>query len=65
MFDYFEPYIIDEISQTRSRILILFDSWGSKHEKISLTKPRVIYCLLPFPKTIRNYLRKSWLLRPR
>jgi hypothetical protein len=34
MFDYFEPIVIKEIKIARSCILISFDRWGSKHEKI-------------------------------
>ncbi len=36
MFAYFEPDIIAEIANARSRISISFDGWGSKHEKISV-----------------------------
>jgi hypothetical protein len=36
MYIYFEPTIIAEIREARSKILISFDGWGSKHEKISL-----------------------------
>lgn len=36
MFEYFEPQIIEEISQAKSYISISFDGWGSKREKISV-----------------------------
>lgn len=36
MFQYFEPQVIEEIKQAKSRISISFDAWGSKHEKISV-----------------------------
>ena len=36
MHSYFEPTIIQEIREARSKISISFDGWGSKHEKISL-----------------------------
>ncbi len=36
MFDYFEPEVIEELRNAKSRIMISFDGWGSKHEKISV-----------------------------
>jgi hypothetical protein len=36
MFNQFEPEVIEEIANARSRISISFDGWGSKHEKISV-----------------------------
>jgi hypothetical protein len=36
LFEHFEPVIIREIANTRSKISISFDGWGSKHEKISV-----------------------------
>ena len=36
LFKHFEPVIIREIANTRSKISITFDGWGSKHEKISV-----------------------------
>jgi hypothetical protein len=36
MYTYFEPVVIEELKQARSKISISFDGWGSKHEKISL-----------------------------
>jgi hypothetical protein len=36
LFEHFEPDIINEIANARSKISITFDGWGSKHEKISV-----------------------------
>ena len=36
MFLSFEPYLIEEIKNARSRIYITFNSWGSKHKKLSI-----------------------------
>jgi hypothetical protein len=36
MFNYFEPEIIKEIQNAKSRISISFDGWVSKREKISV-----------------------------
>jgi hypothetical protein len=36
MYQHFEPMIIAEISNAKSRIHVSFDGWGSKHEKISV-----------------------------
>jgi hypothetical protein len=36
MFYHFEPEIKEEIKIAKSRIHYTFDSWGSKHEKISV-----------------------------
>jgi hypothetical protein len=36
MFAHFEPQIIEEIANAKSRITISFDEWGSKYEKISV-----------------------------
>jgi hypothetical protein len=36
MFAYFEPEVIEEIRNAKSRISISFDGWGSKHEKLSV-----------------------------
>ncbi len=36
LFAHFEPVIIREIANARSKISITFDGWGSKHEKISV-----------------------------
>jgi hypothetical protein len=36
MFQYFEPEVIEEIRNAKSRISITFDGWGSKHKKISV-----------------------------
>ena len=36
MFLSFEPHLIEEIKNARSRIHITFDGWGSKHEKLSV-----------------------------
>ena len=43
MFVYFEPEVIEEIKNAKSRISISFDGWGSKHEKIS-----VLGCVVHF-----------------
>jgi hypothetical protein len=34
LFEHFEPIVICEIANVRSKISITFDGWGSKHEKI-------------------------------
>ena len=36
LFAHFEPVIIREIANARSKISITFDGWGSKHEKLSV-----------------------------
>jgi len=36
MFVYFKPQIIKEIRTAKSRIYVSFDSWGSKHENLSI-----------------------------
>jgi hypothetical protein len=36
LFEHFEPVVIHEIANARSKISITFDGWGSKHEKISV-----------------------------
>jgi hypothetical protein len=36
MFDHFEPQVIKEIRNAKSRISILFDGWGLKREKLSV-----------------------------
>ena len=36
LFEYFEPIIIREIANARSKVSVTFDGWGSKHEKISV-----------------------------
>jgi len=36
MYWQFEPTIISEIALARSKIHISFDSWGSKHKKLSI-----------------------------
>ena len=36
LFEHFEPIVIREIANARSKISISFDGWGSKHEKISV-----------------------------
>ena len=36
LFAHFEPVIIREIANARSKISITFDSWGLKYEKLSV-----------------------------
>ena len=36
LFAHFEPVVIREIANARSKISITFDGWGSKHEKLSV-----------------------------
>ena len=36
LFEHFEPVVIHEIANARSKISVTFDGWGSKHEKISV-----------------------------
>lgn len=36
MFEHFEPQVIHEVQNAKSRILVSFDGWGLKHEKISV-----------------------------
>jgi hypothetical protein len=36
IFEYFEPEIKEEIRTALSKIHVSFDSWGSKHEKLSV-----------------------------
>jgi len=38
MFRHFEPKVIKEIRNAKSRITISFDRWGSKHKKISVVR---------------------------
>jgi hypothetical protein len=38
LFEHFEPVVIREIANTRSKILITFDGWGLKHKKISVVR---------------------------
>ena len=38
LFAHFEPVIIREIANARSKISITFDGWGSKHEKLSVVR---------------------------
>jgi hypothetical protein len=38
LFEHFEPDIINEIANARSKLSITFDGWGSKHEKISVIR---------------------------
>jgi hypothetical protein len=36
MFIYFEPKVVEEIQNAKSKILILFNGWGSKRKKLSV-----------------------------
>ena len=36
MFKHFEPEVIEEVRNAKSRISISFDGWGSKREKLSI-----------------------------
>jgi len=36
MFKYFEPEVIEEVRNAKSRILISFDGWGLKRERLSV-----------------------------
>ena len=36
MFKYFEPEVIEEVRNAKSRILISFDGWGLKRERLSI-----------------------------
>jgi hypothetical protein len=36
MFAYFEPMVIEEICNAKSKVSISFDGWGSKREKLSV-----------------------------
>ena len=36
MFKHFEPEVIKEVRNAKSRISISFDGWGSKREKLSI-----------------------------
>lgn len=36
LFVFFEPQIIEELRNAKSKITITFDGWGSKREKISV-----------------------------
>jgi hypothetical protein len=36
MFTYFEPIVIEEVHNTKSKVSISFDGWGSKREKLSV-----------------------------
>jgi hypothetical protein len=36
MFAHFKPEVIKEIRNAKSKILILFDGWGSKRERLSV-----------------------------
>jgi hypothetical protein len=36
MFKHFEPEVIKEVCNTKSRISILFNRWGSKRERLSV-----------------------------
>lgn len=36
MFIHFEPKVVEEIQNAKSKISISFDGWGSKREKLSV-----------------------------
>ena len=36
MFKHFEPEVIEEVRNAKSRISISFDGWGSKRERLSV-----------------------------
>ena len=36
LFEYFEPVVIHEIINTRSKVSVTFNDWGSKHKKLSV-----------------------------
>ena len=36
MFKYFEPEVIEEVRNAKSRISISFDGWGSKRKRLSV-----------------------------
>ena len=36
MFKHFEPEVIKEVRNAKSRISISFDGWGSKRERLSI-----------------------------
>ena len=36
LFEHFEPVVIQEIANARSKVSVTFDGWGSKHEKLSV-----------------------------
>jgi hypothetical protein len=36
IFIYFKPKVIEEIQNAKSKILILFNGWGLKREKLSV-----------------------------
>ena len=36
MFVYFEPMVIKEVYNVKSKVLILFNGWGLKREKLSV-----------------------------
>jgi len=38
MFIYFEPIVIEEVCNTKSKVLISFNGWGSKREKLSVIR---------------------------
>ncbi len=38
LFEHFEPVVVREIANARSKTSITFDGWGSKHEKISVVR---------------------------
>jgi hypothetical protein len=55
LFAYFEPIIICEIANARSKISITFDGWGSKHEKLSVIRV-VIYFINEYYKNVTRLI---------
>ena len=58
LFAHFEPVVIREIANARSKISITFDGWGSKHEKLSVIRV-VIHFINKYYKNITRLIGLS------
>jgi hypothetical protein len=63
MFEYFKPEIKEEIRTAKSKIYVLFNGWGSKHEKLSVISVVVhfinnqgdmVTCLIGLPELLNH-----------
>jgi hypothetical protein len=64
MFKHFEPEVIKEVYNTKLRILILFDKWGLKRERLSVVSV-VIYFINDKYKAILRLIGLPMLPRHR
>jgi hypothetical protein len=51
LFAHFEPVIIYEIANARSKVSVTFNNWGSKYEKLSVIRV-VIYFINEYYENI-------------